>query len=298
MGPIGSSSNNMPPPPPGFGPPPGDNQGGFGGPMMGPGPQGFNNNGFGGMTNNNMNMGNPMGGQFLDNPMNQQAEKESLFGAPMYSETPNNQPEQNEVDIYGQLISDNMRIKNGKIVDEFPTFDKIDNLSHMKSVINDVRDGDNGGNSGGGKPPMMGPPSMNTNQLMGGNQGMRPGFNNNMNNNMNGGGQKNWTFVNPNQPDPNQNPMGQAPASPFQNNILDAVKNNEPEPVQQQPAVSGSTQGEFVNLTDLNSGKIKEEDTTKYMNPQVEEEPKPTVDLNLETNAREEDENQFDDFFE
>lgn len=296
MGPIGSSSSNLPPPPPGFGPPV-DNQSGFGGPMMGPGPQGFNNNGFGGMPNNNMNMGGPMGGQFLDNPMNQQAEKESLFGAPMYSDTPNNQPEQNEVDIYGQLISDNMRIKNGKIVDEFPTFDKIDNLSHMKSVINDVRDGDNGGNNGGGK-PMMGPPSMNTNQLMGGNQGMRPGFNNNMNNNMNGGGQKSWTFVNPNQPDPNQNPMGQVPVSPFQNNILDAVKSNEPEPVQQQPQVSGSTQGEFVNLTDLNSGKIKEEDTTKYMNPQVEEQPKPTVDLNLETNAREEDENQFDDFFE
>ena len=53
--------------------------------------------------------------------------------------------------------------------------------------------------------------------------------------------------------------------------------------------------GEFVNFNDLNSGKIKEEDTNKYMGVQLEEN-KPQYDLNLENGSSEED--KFDDFYE
>ena len=107
---------------------------------MGPmnGPMGPMNNGYGfqgpNMSSNMMN-GAPQN--------NNDSSVETLFGAPMYSnevDNSNDETSNNNVDIFGQLITDNMRIKNGKIVDEFPTFDKINNLSTMKTTINDVRD--------------------------------------------------------------------------------------------------------------------------------------------------------------
>ena len=53
--------------------------------------------------------------------------------------------------------------------------------------------------------------------------------------------------------------------------------------------------GDFVNFSDLNSGKVKEEDTNKYMGVQTEEN-KPQFDLNIEGGS--EEDNKFDDFYE
>ena len=71
--------------------------------------------------------------------------------------------------------------------------------------------------------------------------------------------------------------------------------NEIPSPTSNKDYYEDMKSGEFVNFNDLNSGKIKEEDTNKYMGVQVEEN-KPQFDLNLEGNVEEED--KFDDFYE
>ncbi len=47
-----------------------------------------------------------------------------------------------DTDIFGNLSEKNLRIKNGKVIDEFPTFDKLDSISNIKSVIGDVKNVD------------------------------------------------------------------------------------------------------------------------------------------------------------
>ena len=90
----------------------------------------------------------------------------------------------------------------------------------------------------------------------------------------------------------------------FNNNILEDVKKedntispmtNNTLPTSNKDYYEDMKSGDFVNLTELNSGKIKEEDTNKYMGVQLSEN-KPQFDLNLETNK--EEEKDFDDFFE
>lgn len=70
------------------------------------------------------------------NPVvNQQPAGESLFGAPMSGSQVNTAPQP----VFDQLVTNSMRIKSGKIVDEFPTFEKLSNLSNIATtVIGDV----------------------------------------------------------------------------------------------------------------------------------------------------------------
>ena len=254
----------------------------------------------------------PTNNTFLDiagvNNNNEPAyEGEKLFGAPMYSnESPpqsNNENASGDVDIFGQLITDNMRIKNGKIVDEFPTFDKLSNLSSIKTVISDVRDvseqNHNENNSSNNDDHM----NMSQNQSYVGND-----MNNEManfnapNNDLNqqpANSSKNWTFIDDGEQPEQQN-------AGFQNDILELANKKEENtispstnstiPTSNRDYYEDMKNGEFVNLNDLNNGKIKEEDANKYMGIPSSEN-KPQFDLNLEDN-KDEDDAGFDDFYE
>ena len=219
------------------------------------------------------------GGSFLnfDGQNNtQESSGETLFGAPMYGEQeepPKPEIPQDDNIILNQLMSNNMKIKDGKIVDEFPTFDKISNLSSIKSVISDVRD-------------------------------VKPAANNNSNDGflqMNQGtpntdiNSKNWTYVNDNN---NANNV----QTGSDQNVLDMAKGNTispatntSEPTSNKDYYEDMKNADFVNLTELNSGKIREEDTNKYIGIPSSEN-KPQFDLNLENNN--EEEKDFDDFYD
>ena len=79
-------------------------------------------------------------------PPKEEYKGETLFGAPMYSNNEDTSskkepsPLDDNIDIFGQLISDNMRIKNGKIVDDLPSFEKLNNLSNSTTYISEVRE--------------------------------------------------------------------------------------------------------------------------------------------------------------
>ncbi len=197
---------------------------------------------------------------------------ETLFGAPMYSEenkdngNDSDTSSNDSVDVFGKLLADNMSLKNGEIVNEFPTFEKLNNLSNITIQQNVNKVGDNN----------------NFNQFT-------P-----MNNN------RSWTFLDNNQ-NRNQQIQNDNNSSFFQKNILEDAKKikesneNITSPTNNKDYYEDMKSGNFVNFSDLNSGKIKEEDTNKYMGVQVEEN-KPKYDLNLEGNKEEED--KFDDFYE
>ena len=236
-------------------------------------------------------------------PLNNQPTQsltDSLFGAPMYgnpSTVQNNNFNVPDSNSFGPMISDNMRIKNGKIVDEFPTFDKIDNLSHIKTVINDVRDTNNGSNNAGGQSFLN----------MGGNLNNMPQnamSNNNSGMSANVDANKKWTFID-NQPQNNfSNVQPTSSFLPLSNNDNQKPKEentistmtNSAEPTNNKDYYEDMKSGNFVNFSELSSGKIKEEDANKYMGVQTQED-KPKYDLNIENNIEEED-NKFDDFFE
>jgi hypothetical protein len=156
---------------------------------------------------------------------------------------------------------------------------------------------------------MMNQGMMPQQNMMGMNQGMMP------QQNMMGMNQgmmpqnRQWTYVDGNQ---YQNQM-QNPSA-FSNNILDAVPKvkqennisatpNTTEPTNNNDYNEDMKSGDFVNMTDLKNGQVKEEDSNKYMGVQTEDAPqeekkeeKPPVDLNLEAGSNNEEE--FDDFFE
>ncbi len=238
----------------------------------------------------NMNNG---GGSFLGMPPmdnNQPSGGETLFGAPMYSsQQPEVKPNNTNTDdniILNQLMSDNMKIKDGKIVDEFPTFDKISNLSSIKSVISDVREVQNQGNNNVNDMNNMNNNFLDTSAV------------NNQNTDVDS---KKWIFIDTTN---NNMPMGDIPTqSPYDNNVLDAANKqntispntNSSEPTSNKDYYEDMKNGEFLNLTELNSGKIREEDANKYMGiPPTEN--KPQFDLNIENNV--ESEKDFDDFYE
>ena len=254
----------------------------------------------------------PTNNTFLDiagvNNNNEPAyEGEKLFGAPMYSNElapqSNNENASGDVDIFGQLITDNMRIKNGKIVDEFPTFDKLSNLSSIKTVISDVRDvseqNHNEDNSNNADDYM----NMSQNQSFIGNDmnNEMANFNTPTNdlNQQPANSSKNWTFIDDGEQQEQQN-------DGFQNDILELANKKEENtispstnstiPTSNRDYYEDMKNGEFVNLNDLNNGKIKEEDANKYMGIPSSEN-KPQFDLNLEDN-KDEDDAGFDDFYE
>lgn len=222
---------------------------------------------------------------------------ESIFGAPMYSS--NEQPVMNQqsapgVDIFGQLITDNMTIKNGKIVDEFPKFDKLNNFSDMKTIVSETEENPQSGTGDGNFLPVSNMPQNIQNPQMSTimpNQIQLP--EQQINNN------KNWTFIDDTDPNQQVQPEG------FQNDILEAANKKEENNILPSANSTAPTSNAdyyedmkseaFVNLNDLNSGKIKEEDVNKYMGIPSSEN-KPQFDLNLESGSKEEDE--FDDFYE
>jgi hypothetical protein len=111
---------------------------------------------------------------------------------------------------------------------------------------------------------------------------------------------RNWTFIGNQNNNQQQNTNNTT--SYFQKNILDDIPKNKEEnktnltmPTNNKDYYEDMKSGEFVNLSDLNSGKVKEEDTNKYMGISVTEN-KPQFDLNIEGNSEEED--KFDDFYE
>ena len=295
----------------------------YGGPMNQMNPP-TNDQMFGGPMNNQVDQpsssNNDGGESFFGAPMysNQESKDdnvETLFGAPMYSnETPKEEKEEGVVDIYGQLLADNMSIKNGEIVNEFPTFEKLDNLSNIASSSSNSDGNDNGsGNNNFNVRNQFAQNNfgMMNNQNMPMNNQMNPPMNNQMYggpmNQMNPpmNQNKNWTFID-NQSMPNNGQNMQNNSSFFQKNILDDVPKNKPEnnistsenvatPTNNKDYYEDMKSGDFVNFNDLNSGKVKEEETNKYMGVQTEEN-KPQFDLNLE-NGSEED-NKFDDFYE
>ena len=70
---------------------------------------------------------------------------------------------------------------------------------------------------------------------------------------------------------------------------------NTSEPTSNKDYYEDMKNADFVNLTELNSGKIREEDTNKYIGIPSSEN-KPQFDLNLENNN--EEEKDFDDFYD
>ena len=275
-----------------------DNQMGnsFGG--YNPNPNGFNNMG---VPMNNNSFG------FIDNQNNNGGE--SIFGAPMYSTNDDTNKKDNKnddlPDIYERLQTNDMQIKNGEIVSEFPTFDKLNNLSNITASMN--QNATQGPMNNGFLPqdnmmfnqPMMGPNNGNYNQGGFGINQMMPGQDMNQN--------RNWVYVdNQNNFGLNNNqPSMQNQPTLFQKNILDEVpkkqnennissKENVASPSNNKDYYEDMKNGDFVNFSDLNKGNVKEEDTNKYMGVQVNQN-KPQFDLNLENNSEEE---KYDDFYE
>ena len=291
----------------------------FGGPMQGPMNQQMNNQSFSGPMNSEIPTNNQPTGSFFNNsssnnggetlfgaPMYGESSKdensETLFGAPMYSVDQDKQNNDNNSTgiIDNDMIIDNMSIKNGEIVNEFPTFEKLNNLS---AITNSAAALSNEGNNQNQQfnPTGFG---INNNPAGFGINNNPTGFGIQNNSNMGMNSNKNWTFID-NQSNNNQQNMTNN-SSFFQKNILDDVQKNKEEnnittngnitsPTNNKDYYEDMKSGNFVNFSDLNQGKVKEEETNKYMGVQTEEN-KPQFDLNLENGA--EEDNKFDDFYE
>lgn len=258
---------------------------------------------------------NPMMNQqgYINNP-NPPMSNDNLFGAPMSGGYTPNVP-QNSFD---NLVTNSMRIKNGKIVDEFPTFEKLNNLSNItNSVVGDVRQGGYQNNvDSGNNYNMFNQPSNSFVQPQNNPQQgfMEPFPQNNFIETPSNQPQNNFLGQNMN---PNPQMMNEQPQNMFvptpQNNSQDKkwkfIDNNEVNKPQQQNTInfapnnvlptfgevaSEKTEGQFLDFGQLNKGKIKQEESNKYIG--IANEERPTVDLNLETNSKEE--KGFDDFFE
>jgi len=262
------------------------------------------NNNYNNQSNfmNNNSFG--ISGQFGNNNQG-----ETLFGAPMYSdnkEINNNNNNQNDVPMvmYDQLLPDDMQIKNGEIVNEFPTFDKLNNLSNITASMNDFNqepmNGTNLYSNNMMNNQFLMDNQFNQNNMYGANQ-MMPNQGMGINQN------RNWTFIDGAQDNRfNSNNGFNQNGKPtlFQKNILDeakkhkenniATKENTTTPTSNGDYYEDMKNAEFVNFSDLNKGKVKEEETNKYMGVQTKEN-KPQFDLNLENNSEEE---KFDDFYE
>ena len=272
---------------------------------------------------------------------------ESFFGAPMYEQNNFGQgsPVPGDGDIFGSLLlpENNMRIKGGKIVDDFSGL-KLPPESG-KMIIGDVQQtpgfapqgpssmpGQFGGpqNFGGyNEPSQFGMPNQGFGyqdpgqfggpQNFGGynepsqfgmpNQGFGyqdPGqFGGPQNF---GGYQEPSQFGMPNQgfgyqdqgqfgvPGYGQNMYGQAPGpynpyaprGPVFNELK--VENNL---LKKTPEPSSNDGGDYVNYSDLNKGKVDQNDMSKYVS-QPKEKPVPRVDLNLETGADEDEDDYLD----
>lgn len=314
----------------------------------------------------------PSNTQSFLNPMNnQQPQTETLFGAPMSGVNMTVQPQPN----FDNLVTNSMRIKSGKIVDEFPTFEKLQNLKNItNSVIGDVQSGvkennmfmesnnrgvfDNSGEQPNNSQPfnpfgvpnqptvqdfnqfspspqqvtqpnqfMMPTPVQNSFSIQPPNQPINPmPINNFLPTNDSVNMPVNNSFL-PNEPESKQNfipglnpsiqqNLNQANSFPNinmgnntaaqndSNKKWKFIDNTEPTPSQNNTSFSSlpvannnnnqQPEGQFLDFGELNKGKIKQEESSKYIT--VAEEVKPTADLTIEGNQKEE--KYFDDFFE
>ncbi len=147
-------------------------------------------------------------------------------------------------DIFGNLSENNLRIKNGKVIDEFPAFDKLDNLSNIKSVIGDVQK---------------------------------------VSEEKDEHKDKKWTFL-PSDDEENNGVQNDVLSSNNNNDetTISPVINNI-EPTSNADYNEDIKNAEFVDFSELKNGQVKEEDTNKFLGIPVSEN-KTTFDLNIENN--------------
>ena len=266
---------------------------------------------------------------------------ENFFGAPMYSEPPQNNFGQGSIapsdngDIFGSLLlpENNMRIKGGKIIDDFSGL-KLPPESG-KMIIGDVQQS-SGFN--GLQPPPQQPFNQMPNQGFGGyndpsqsqfgmpNQGFG-GYQDQSQFGMPqqsfGGYQDQSQFGMPNQgfggyqdqsqfgmpqqsfggyPNQGQFGMPQQPYGQQQYGPFNPYGPQQPRgPVFNELKVENNLLkktpddgGDYVNYSDLNKGKVDQNDMSKYVSQPKEEKPVPRVDLNLETGADEDEDDYLD----
>ena len=196
---------------------------------------------------------------------------ETLFGAPMYSSNNSNSPfelpENKGVDIFGQLITNNMRIKDGQIVDDFSGLDQYGIKS--TSVIGEVTN--------------VTPNNVNNNYV---------NFNSNNSTSFN----DKWKFV-------DENPIKQKNTSFNELNLSNNLQfnniNNNVSPsngfVNFNDLNSGKIPqnevNQFISLTKPANGM----EQNRNVSPSTRA---PLVDLNLESNNAFDTEEYFDDFFD
>ena len=213
------------------------------------------------------------------------SQRETLFGAPMYSEDEKKDEKvEKTVDIYGQLLSDDLGIKNSDLTADLPSLNNLNNLSSMNNSFNQNSNQNFNQNNNQTFNQNNNSNFYQNNNMMMGNQ--NPPMNNN----------RNWTFIDNGQNNQQQNMNGGSPL--FQKNILEEAQKNKASiqaPTSNKDYYEDMKSGDFVNFSDLSKGNVKEEDTNKYMGVQVEAN-KPQFDLNLENNS--EEDNKFDDFYE
>lgn len=272
---------------------------------------GSNVNSLFGSTQNDFSSSN-LGNMDISSDDNSGNSGETLFGAPMYSSQNENMVENNEtvnsgVDIFGQLITNNMRIKDGKIVDEFSGLDK--HGLNVKPVISEVTNVE---------------PSGNVISDFGLNSGM-------FQNNFNGFQSNEFNLVDNNYPK-EESPMKKwkfiqeseekSVQKPTRFNELKLSGNNNYDNQNQsfnnkQVNMNQNSSSNFINFNDLNAGKIPQNEVNKFISLAKPEPPKsttntsledfmkdeekktkPTVNLTLEDNQQNDFDNYFDDFFE
>lgn len=215
---------------------------------------------------------------------NRNSKDELLFGAPMYKNQKLDSPVSNEknygVDIFGQLITDNMHIKNGRILDGFD----LENKSNNKQVIGDVVNAFSNN--------LRIEDSSEKKRIEVDNLIDRP-KNNTVNN-------KKWSFLG----DAFEEEKKPAPVPKFNELKIEKsyASNVERPSAMEFSKMQEKKSNNFVNFNDLNAGKIPEHEVNQYIsfakgNNSVEKNiGRSSVDLTL--NDIVDEKNYFDDFYD
>lgn len=271
---------------------------------------GSNVNSLFGSTQNDFSSSN-LGNMDTSSDDNSRNSGETLFGAPMYSSQNENMVENNEtvnsgVDIFGQLITNNMRIKDGKIVDEFSGLDK--HGLNVKPVISEVTNVEPGGN-------VISDFGLNSGMFQNDFNGSQSNEFNLVDNNSpkEESPMKKWKFI--------QESEEKSVQKPTRFNELNLSGNNNYNNQNQsfnnkRVNMNQNSSSNFINFNDLNAGKIPQNEVNKFISlakpeppkstntsledfmKEEERNPKPAVNLTLEDNQQNDFDNYFDDFFE
>ena len=202
------------------------------------------------------------------NELSSGKDSKELFGTSTHSGVSSKEKKNGKTDIFGNLMADNMRIKNGKIIDEFPTFDKLDNLSNIKSVISDVRNVKEEQKPVEQKPVEQKPVEQKESDS------------------------KKWTFL-PTDDDLFGKPNNTDGTTSEETNISSAT--NVVEPTSNGDYNSDMKTAEFVDFSELKNGQVSDSDSNKFLGISISDN-KPQFDLNIENNNVKEVD--FDDFYD